>query len=57
MFVTHKTLDRKIELKDEQLRDLWDWYWKLSHKHDDHLKYLGLKEVKITEKTEIRKIK
>ena len=57
MFVTRKTLDREIELKDEELRDIWNWYWKLSHKHDDLLKHFGLKEVKITETTELRKIK
>ena len=57
MFVTRKTLDREIELKDEELRDICNWYWKLSHKHDDLLKHFGLKEVKITETTELRKIK
>lgn len=57
MFVTRKTLDREIELKDKQLRNIWDWYWKLSHKHDHLLKHLGLEEIKIPESTEIRKIK
>ena len=61
MFVTRKTLDRElkreIELKDKQLRNIWNWYWELSHKHDHLLKHLGLEEIKIPESTEIRKIK
>ena len=57
MFVTRKTLDRKIDLKNDQIEQLKDWYWKLSHKHDVLLKHLGLHEVEIPGKTELRKIK
>lgn len=57
MFVTRKTLEREIDLKDDQQKQLWDWYWKLLHKHNDLLKHLGLYEVEIPGKTEIRKIK
>ena len=61
MFVTRKTLDREIEreidLKDDQLKQLWEYHWKLLHKHNDLLKHLGLYEVKIPESTEIRKLK
>ena len=57
MFVTRKTLDREIELKNKQLRNIWNWYWELSHKHDHLLKHLGLEEIKIPESIEIRKIK
>ena len=57
MFVTRKTLDREIALKNGQIEQLKDWYWQLSHKHDVLVKHLGLKEVKIPELIEIRKIK
>lgn len=57
MFVTRKTFDREMELKDKQFMDIWDWYFDLSHKHNDLLKHFGLKEVKIPGTTEIRKIK
>ena len=57
MFITRKTLDREIELKDQQLRNIWNWYWNLSRKHDALLKHLGLHEVEIHATTEIRKIK
>ena len=57
MFVTRKTLDREIDLKDDQLKQLWDYHWKLLHKHNDLLRHLDLYEVEIPGKIEIRKIK
>ena len=57
MFVTRKTLDFLLSQNDIDVQNLRALYLELSDKHRKLMAHLGLKEVKIPETTEIRKIK
>ena len=54
MFVTQKRLDRLLRQHDESIRILENKYWDLRWKHDGLLNHLGLIEVEIPAKTELR---
>ena len=60
MFVTRKKLDSfeyYIDQNTKEIRELEERYFKLVCRHLKLLRHLGLTEVEIPGKTEIRKIK
>ena len=56
MFITRKKLDFLLSQRDLDIQRLQDLYFELDYKHRKLMAHLGLKEVKIPETTEIRKI-
>jgi hypothetical protein len=54
MFVTRKTLDWLLDQRDRDVKAIEDRYWKLWHKHNNLLLHLGLNEVEVPARTELR---
>ena len=54
MFVTRKRLDRILKQHYDSTRSLENRYWELRYKHNELLRHLGLVEVDVPAKTELR---
>lgn len=58
MFVSSKRFDERLELiqkyHEQDINRLSERYWHLWHKHDTLLQHLGLSEVDVPAKTELR---
>ena len=54
MFVTKATLDWRLEQRDRDIKALEAKYWALWHKHNLLLTHLGLTEIDVPAKTELR---
>lgn len=54
MFVTRKEVELIMKLHTNEIKFLNDRYWELCYRHNTLLSHLGLEEVKIPGKTELR---